>query len=252
MRQHGGCAAHACLAGYLLALMHTQPAWLPSLYRPLLRPCLRWSACLPLSFWQDPDLVVVEFSTNESPGAFTSRGRQSFEALLRALLALPSAPAVVLLHHYPWCVAEWGSQRCCPVALQHLKPPQLEPAASERRPAAALPTCGHCRTCLQVEEPWRWRHRGAVLSGARGPAQHVCSRELARRGALVAAPAVPGCPQISSWGAAHPGALPPPAAVLRHPQPVAAVGSLAPDAGGRAGLQGKPGDACRAQAAGPV
>ncbi|PSC75050.1 hypothetical protein C2E20_1732 [Micractinium conductrix] len=50
----------------------------------------------------DADLVVVEFSTNDSPAGWTSGGKHGFEALLRTLLALPGRPAVVLLHHYAW------------------------------------------------------------------------------------------------------------------------------------------------------
>jgi hypothetical protein len=46
--------------------------------------------------------VVVEFSANDSPAPWPARGRQAYEQLLRALLALPGQPAVVLLHHYPW------------------------------------------------------------------------------------------------------------------------------------------------------
>ena len=53
-----------------------------------------------------PDLVVIEFTTNESPAAFTMRGRQAYEALVRQVAALPSRPAVVLLHHYAWWKAE--------------------------------------------------------------------------------------------------------------------------------------------------
>lgn len=48
------------------------------------------------------DLVIVEFSTNDSPSGWTTRGKGSYEGLLRSLLALPSGPAVVLLHHFPW------------------------------------------------------------------------------------------------------------------------------------------------------
>lgn len=47
-------------------------------------------------------MVVVEFSTNDSPSAWTTRGKGAYEGLLRSLLALPGAPAVVLLHHFPW------------------------------------------------------------------------------------------------------------------------------------------------------
>jgi hypothetical protein len=75
---------------------------------------------------QDADLVVVEFSANDSPAFYTSSARHSYEELLRKLLdPLPDLtsegsdgngssssgggsgsvwhqPAVVLLHHYPW------------------------------------------------------------------------------------------------------------------------------------------------------
>lgn len=44
----------------------------------------------------------MEFSVNDPTTSFTSSGRHSYEALLRQLLSLPSRPAVVLLHHYPW------------------------------------------------------------------------------------------------------------------------------------------------------
>lgn len=54
----------------------------------------------------DPDFVSVEFTVNDSPTAFTSSARTSFEEMLRRLLAYPSSPAVVLLHHYPWWKAE--------------------------------------------------------------------------------------------------------------------------------------------------
>ncbi len=47
-------------------------------------------------------MVVVEFSTNDSPSAWTTGGKGAYEGLLRSLLALPGAPAVVLLHHFPW------------------------------------------------------------------------------------------------------------------------------------------------------
>jgi hypothetical protein len=50
--------------------------------------------------------VSVEFTVNDSPTAFTSSARTSFEEMLRRLLAYPSSPAVVLLHHYPWWKAE--------------------------------------------------------------------------------------------------------------------------------------------------
>jgi hypothetical protein len=43
---------------------------------------------------------------NDSPAAYASKGRAAFEGLLRLLLALPSRPALLLLHHYPWWKAE--------------------------------------------------------------------------------------------------------------------------------------------------
>ncbi|KAL4422911.1 hypothetical protein ABPG75_009108 [Micractinium tetrahymenae] len=51
------------------------------------------------------DLVVVEFSTNDSPSEWDSRGKAGYEGLLRSLLALPGGPAVVLLHHYAFLKA---------------------------------------------------------------------------------------------------------------------------------------------------
>lgn len=44
----------------------------------------------------------MEFSTNDSPSPWTSQSKEAYEWLLRSLLALPGAPAVVLLHHFPW------------------------------------------------------------------------------------------------------------------------------------------------------
>ena len=75
---------------------------------------------------QDADLVVVEFSANDSPTTYTSQARHSYEGLLRKLMGrspdrldggggggrgssastgdgrIEHQPAVVLLHHYPW------------------------------------------------------------------------------------------------------------------------------------------------------
>ena len=39
---------------------------------------------------------------HEDGEAFDSDRRKGFERLLRALLRLPAAPAVALLHHYAW------------------------------------------------------------------------------------------------------------------------------------------------------
>lgn len=71
---------------------------MPGSTAPVTTPC----AAALLAPHSDPDLVVVELSTNESPAAFTSTPRHAYEQLLRSLLDLPSAPAVALLHHYPW------------------------------------------------------------------------------------------------------------------------------------------------------
>lgn len=69
---------------------------LPGSTSPVTTPCVHSMVD------QDADLAVVEFTANDSPSAWTSRGKKGFESLLRTLLALPGQPAVVLLHHYPW------------------------------------------------------------------------------------------------------------------------------------------------------
>ena len=49
------------------------------------------------------DLVVVEFTFNESPDLpYTTANRRGFEQLLRKLLRMRRAPAVIMLHHYAW------------------------------------------------------------------------------------------------------------------------------------------------------
>ena len=46
---------------------------------------------------------MVEFTFNELADLpYTQPQRRGFEQLLRKLLRLPSAPAVVVLHHYGW------------------------------------------------------------------------------------------------------------------------------------------------------
>lgn len=51
----------------------------------------------------DVDLVVTEFTYNDAiDAAYTSDGRRTYEHLLRKLLKLGSAPAVIQLHHYAW------------------------------------------------------------------------------------------------------------------------------------------------------
>ena len=63
-------------------------------------------ASLPLPT-QEADLVVVEFSFNEAAHeAYGGPTRRGFEQLLRKLLRLPHAPAVIVLHHYAWHYAE--------------------------------------------------------------------------------------------------------------------------------------------------
>lgn len=52
---------------------------------------------------QDADLITVELTYNEHPNLpFTSSDRKGFEQLLRKLLRMPKAPAIVLLHHFSW------------------------------------------------------------------------------------------------------------------------------------------------------
>jgi hypothetical protein len=52
---------------------------------------------------QGAHLLAVEFTFNEHPGVpYSSPDRMTFEALLRRLLRLPNAPAVLLLQHYAW------------------------------------------------------------------------------------------------------------------------------------------------------
>ncbi|KAL4855511.1 hypothetical protein ACK3TF_003849 [Chlorella vulgaris] len=51
----------------------------------------------------DADLITVELTYNEHPNLpFTSSDRKGFEQLLRKLLRMPKAPAIVLLHHFSW------------------------------------------------------------------------------------------------------------------------------------------------------
>jgi hypothetical protein len=58
---------------------------------------------------RDADLVTVEFNVNDGAGAADDPLRLAHERLLRRLLALPSAPAVVEVLVYRWVGAvEWG------------------------------------------------------------------------------------------------------------------------------------------------
>jgi lysophospholipase L1-like esterase len=51
----------------------------------------------------DVDMVVLEFTYNEAPGAgYSGAARRSFELLLRRLLHQAGPPALVMLHHYAW------------------------------------------------------------------------------------------------------------------------------------------------------
>lgn len=57
---------------------------------------------------QDADLLVLEFTINEPPYGFVQdvpmagAARRAFEQLVRRVLRMPRAPAVIMLHHYAW------------------------------------------------------------------------------------------------------------------------------------------------------
>ncbi|EFN59203.1 hypothetical protein CHLNCDRAFT_56786 [Chlorella variabilis] len=62
-----------------------------------------FTACAEQMVPPSADLVVVEFTYNEpEDDPFDSPARRGFEELLRKLLKLRGAPAVVMLHHYAW------------------------------------------------------------------------------------------------------------------------------------------------------
>ncbi|KAI3430755.1 hypothetical protein D9Q98_009167 [Chlorella vulgaris] len=62
-----------------------------------------FGTCLERLVPQDADLITVELTYNEHPNLpFTSSDRKGFEQLLRKLLRMPKAPAIVLLHHFSW------------------------------------------------------------------------------------------------------------------------------------------------------
>ncbi|KAL4448549.1 hypothetical protein ABPG75_005768 [Micractinium tetrahymenae] len=62
-----------------------------------------FAACTERMVPPDADLVVLEFSLNDAEDApFDSPWRAAYEQLARTLLALPSCPALLQLHHFRW------------------------------------------------------------------------------------------------------------------------------------------------------
>jgi hypothetical protein len=56
--------------------------------------------------WQNADLIILEFTTNEVVNVtYPHFARRGFEQLLRRVLRLPRFPAVLMLHHYAWFFA---------------------------------------------------------------------------------------------------------------------------------------------------
>ncbi|KAG2493839.1 hypothetical protein HYH03_008056 [Edaphochlamys debaryana] len=61
------------------------------------------SSCVQHHIPEDVDLVLVEYSVNDDPDPSADyKSRRAFERLLRKVLALPSRPAVVLVHFFSW------------------------------------------------------------------------------------------------------------------------------------------------------
>lgn len=62
-----------------------------------------FAACAEQMVLPDADLVVIEFTYNEPHDKeYDSPQRRGFEQLLRKVLDLPGAPAVIMLHQYSW------------------------------------------------------------------------------------------------------------------------------------------------------